>query len=163
MDTRDSRGRDVAQKSAFQARTGERKPMGGYTQQLTVTGLPDGYRGRWVNNDGDRIQQALNSGYIPHLKDGTMGDIEVSGGDLAHEDQWTSKPVGQTEFGVLTAYLMLIRNEWYEEHQATKNADIDLFDQAIQQGSTFNAQGNMVTDPTTYSKATIEHNVDLKR
>jgi hypothetical protein len=162
-DTRESRGRTDPQKSAFKAREGDRQPMGGYTQQLAVTGIPEGFVGRWVNHDGERVQQALNAGYIPILKDGSLGDIEVSGGDLAHEDQWVSKSVGETQFGKLVAYLMAIRKEWYEENQRIKQADIDLFDEAIIKGNTFDAQGNMVSDPTTYSKATIEHNADLKR
>lgn len=163
MDTRDNRstrGRDEAHKSSFKKRAGDRVPMGGYTQQLAVTGIPEGYVGRWFNHEADRIQQALNAGYAPVYNDGSLGDIEVNGGDLAHEDEWRSKPVGQN----LTAFLMVIRREWYEESQKIKGADIDLFDQAIAEGNTFNPQGNMVTDPTTYVKeANIETKPRLKR
>jgi hypothetical protein len=163
-DTRTGRGREDTRKSAFKARDGGRQPMGGYTQQLAVTGVPEGYTARWVNHDGERVQQALNAGYIPMLKDGSVGDIEVSGGDLAHEDQWISKPVGETNYGKLIAYLMAIKTEWYKENQQVKQTDIDLFDEAIQQGNSFDPQGNLVKDGNTYGKATIEHNnADLRR
>jgi len=156
--------RNEARTSSFKARTGDRQPMGGYTLQLAATGIPEGYVGRWFIDDGERIQQALNAGYVPMLKDGSIGDIEVSGGDLAHEGQWHQKFTGQTEFGKETSYLMAIRKEWFDESQAAKQVDIDLFDEAIQQGKQFDARGNMVTDPTTYSKASIQHNADaLKR
>jgi hypothetical protein len=155
-DSRDERTREEPRSSSFKAREGDRMPMGGYTQQLAVTGIPKGYVGRWINHDGERVQQALNAGYIPVLKDGSLGDIEVSGGDLAHEDEWVSKAVGETNFGKLIAYLMAIRKEWYEESQKAKQADIDLFDQAILQGNTFDPQGNLVNDDKTYSKASIE-------
>ncbi len=164
-DTRSNRGREDARKSSFQARKGDRQQMGGYTQQLAVTGIPEGYTARWVNHDKNQVQQALNAGYIPMLKDGSIGDIEVSGdADLAHEDQWISKPVGDTNYGKLIAYLMAIKTEWYKENQKAKQADIDLFDEAIQQGNSFDPQGNLVKDGNTYGKATIEHNnADLRR
>jgi hypothetical protein len=160
---REAPRRDDPRTSSFKARTGDRVSMGGYTQQLAVTGIPDGYVGRWVNHDGERIQQALNAGYIPLYKDGTHGDIDVSGGDLAHEDEWISKSVGETQFGKLIAYLMIIRKEWHKEGQARKQADIDLFDQAIQQGNSFDPQGNLVSDGTTYSESSIKHNADPLR
>jgi len=160
-ETREQRRDEDPRKSSFKARTGDRQPMGGYTQQLAVTGIPSGYVGRWINHDGERVQQALYAGYIPVLKDGSLGDVEVSGGDLAHEDQWVSKSVGETQYGKLMAYLMAIRKEWYEENMRAKQSDIDLFDEAIQQGNSFDPQGNMVaSDGTTYSKASISHNAD---
>ena len=155
-------GRDTSRQSSFKARSGDRLPMGGYTQQLQVTGIPEGYVARWINDDGSRIQQALNAGYIPVYKDGSLGDVEVSGGDLAHEDEWTSKPVGETQYGKLIAYLMAIRKEWYEENQALKRADGELFDKAIAEGKSFDPQGKLVDSKTTYSEANIKHE-DLKR
>jgi hypothetical protein len=157
------RGRKDPRTSSFKARQGDRQPMGGYSQQLAVTGIPEGYVGRWINHDGERVQQALNAGYIPVLKDGSLGDIEVSGGDLAHEDEWVSKAVGETQFGKLTAYLMAIRKEWYEENQQTKQSDIDLFDEAIAQGKSFDPQGNLVNDPTAYSESSVKRSSDFKR
>lgn len=155
--------REDPRTSSFKARSGDRVPMGGYTQQLAVTGIPEGFVGRWINHDGERVQQALNAGYIPVLKDGSLGDIEVSGGDLAHEDEWVSKPVGDTPHGKLMAYLMAIRKEWYEENMRLKQQDIDLFDEAIQQGNSFDPQGNLGKSKNTYSEASISHNADLRR
>ena len=159
-----SRERDEPRKAAFQARKGDRQLMGGYTQTLAVDGIPPGYRGRWVNHESNKVQSAINAGYIPALKDGSLGDLEVSGGDLADEEQWITKSVGDTINGKLFAYLMVIKEEWYQEDQRKKQVDIDLFDEAIKTGKTKDASGNMVDDPTTYiAKASIEHNAPLQR
>jgi len=133
--------------------------MGGYSQNLAVD-LPEGYVGRWFNDVGDRIRRALRAGYQPVLKDGTMGDVNVSGGDEADMGQWTNKRVGKGDNGPLMGYLMAIKKEWYDEDQAKKQRDLDMVDEAIK-GNTLTPEGNL--DGQSYHKATLEHNAPFIR
>lgn len=143
----------------------ERRPMGGHSQNLQVSGLESGYVPRWFNDEGDRLRQARMAGYQPIMQDGAMGKVDVSGGNVdAEQGQWIRKHVGETKTGPLYAYLMAIKEEWYLEDQARKMADINEVDQAIKTGNTLTSQGTPDDQGKTYVKqASIEHNAQFRR
>lgn len=142
----------------------ERQPMGGYSQNLKVSGLPENMVGRWFNDTGDRLRQARAAGYQPVYKDYSLGAVNVSGGDEADMEQWMHKKVGVQEGAPLYAFLMAIRKEWYLEDQKRKAGDLDAVDESIKSGNTLTSSGTPGDTSNTYVKqADIEQNVPLRR
>lgn len=98
-----------------------RTPIGS-RDKLVVKGLPDDKVGRWVNDidDGSRIQAFLEAGYqFVTTKGLFIGDRSVETGTRDTGSIRTMN-VGQ---GV-TAYLMAIDKDWYQEDRDRKHADI---------------------------------------
>ena len=92
-----------------------------------------GYHRRWVNDAGDRLRAAEEAGY-QFVED----EIEV---DEAGRGTRRSMTVGTKEDGSpLRAFLMEIRNEFYEADQAVKQAKIDEVDAAMRRGDVQGAQ-----------------------
>jgi hypothetical protein len=100
----------------------ERIPLG--SRQLKLSGrIPSGYVGRWVNDTGDRIQQALSGGYV--FVDGTGNKTEDPGTRV-------QKSTGITDTGQgMRSYLMMIREDLYREDQKAKSKPADEFEKAI--------------------------------
>lgn len=105
----------------------ERIPLGVRKQKLNAE-IRKGYVGRWVNDDGDRINQALQGGYTFVAKD-NVAKSDDPGNRI-------SRVVGsKASGGALTAYLMEIPEEWYREDQLAKQGRIDDTEALIKRGS----------------------------
>ena len=107
----------------------ERRPLGGLSLKLDGV-IPKGYVGRWINDDGSRLQDALAAGYFFARKD----EMKF---DKRNEKHFTkgsglSKPVGTKDSGEpMKAYLMLIRKEFSDQDRAAKKAKIQVIEDAI--------------------------------
>lgn len=105
----------------------ERIPLGVRKQKLLAE-IREGYVGRWVNDDGDRINQALQGGYTFVAKDGVAASDDPG--------SRISRIVGtKAGGGSLSAYLMEIPKEWYDADQLAKRQGIDATESLIKRGS----------------------------
>lgn len=96
--------------------------LGQSTLKMAVDPIK-GFHQHWFNDDGDRVQQAVEAGY--EFVTTGEGDREVN----------RTKRVGVKEDGTpLNAVLMKIKDEWHQEDQAEKAKEADLIDEAIRAG-----------------------------
>lgn len=110
-----------ADRAESREQTGRRKrvPLGTPQQKLAYPQRP-GYARRWFNDVGNRIHDAGQAGYEHVEKDEDGREVRVS------------TRVGTQEGGApMIAYLMEIRQEFYDEDQATKQQAVDAIDDAI--------------------------------
>lgn len=104
----------------------KRTPLGVQRLKLKASERP-GFVRRWINDNGSRVQQALQGGYEFVRKDGQASTTDMG--------ESISLIVGRTEAGTpMRGYLMEIRQEWYQEDQATKNELINATEEQIQRG-----------------------------
>lgn len=109
----------------------------------------------WFNDDdhGERIREAEEGGYEFVTADGysKLGDTN----EKQEKGKKIRKLVGTHKSGSpMYAYLMAIKEEWYEEDQIKKQEKPNLIDEAIQGGNTPGVAHHGV-DPTkggTYRK-----------
>lgn len=114
-DTRDETGRR------------ERVPLGDPRTKMAAPHRA-GYVRRWLNDAGDRIHAAEAAGY-QFVED----ERQVDEGGRGTRRSMT---VGTKEDGrPLIAYLMEIREEFYEADQAAKQSKLDEVDTAIKRGA----------------------------
>lgn len=105
----------------------ERVPLGVRRPKLNADIRP-GYVGRWINDDNNRIQDALKGGW-----DFVLRDSEAKSDDASSR---IAKDVGSKTNGQrLIAYLMEIRKDWYDEDQAAKQTSIDATESLIKRGA----------------------------
>lgn len=109
-------------------RTGQgrraRIPLGTPQSKLQAS-VPKGMVGRWVNDVGGRIQQALNAGYEFINDAGTTGSRESGRVQI----------VGVREDGSpMHGYLMAIPEGWHKEDQARKQEPLERFEAEIRRG-----------------------------
>lgn len=113
----------------------KRVPLSGPRDLLTIEGAEAGFVYRWINDLDNRIGRALQAGY-EFVEDVTkVGEKTVDFDPRQNNETCTSKGVGK---GV-TAYLMRIPKEWYDQDQAEKQAAInageeDMYRQLNQSG-----------------------------
>ena len=115
--------REEVKKRVIQKRSG----LGG-REVLTVADLPDQdkFHYHWINDIGDRLYQRYKEGYDFVEKGGlTAGDITVE--SARGTDSLLKRGVGR---GV-TAYLMKIPLELYNEYQAAKLERANAIDEEI--------------------------------
>jgi hypothetical protein len=94
-------------------------PFGTYEQKLSYASRP-GYHRHWFNDFPGRIASALDGGWT-HVRD--------------KDGKNAMRPVGVAEHGgVLNAYLMEIRQEWYDEDMAAQQAEVDKVEDAMRRG-----------------------------
>ena len=115
-----------------------RIPLGAPQLKLQVRdyeGQLQGYVPRWINDEADRINAALNGGYEPVFKTDKL-KAGQSGEDLNSDiGSWVSKVVDRHQDGTpKRAYLMKIKREWYEADQQAKQKEVDAVDEAIRGG-----------------------------
>lgn len=102
-----------------------RTPINGHRNVLTVAGQEPGYHYRFVNDTGDRVQSFLEDGWelVPN-KDVKIGDKRVSA--ATPQGSYAEASVGQGT----KAKLMRIKDEYYEEDQAAKQAHVNRTEEA---------------------------------
>src|SRR5574343_700072 len=95
----------------------------------------EGYVRRWVNDDNTRLKDFEEGGY-QYVYGAKAGD--AAGNDVtAREglDSRVSRVVGKKDDGSpLTAYLMEIRQDWYDEDQLAKMRIIDEKEAQMRRG-----------------------------
>lgn len=95
---------------------------------LTVTGKEPGYVYRIVNDKGDRIQQFLDAGYeLVENKDVRIGDSR-----LGNPSATGSKAEAQVGNGQ-KAFVLRIKEEWYNEDQKAKQEIVDQTEAATKE------------------------------
>jgi hypothetical protein len=105
----------------------KRTPING-RNVLTVTGKEPGYVYRVVNDSGDRVQQFLDAGYEKVLaNDVQVGDKRIN--SASPEGSVAQVSVGDGQ----KAIVMRIREEFYKEDQAAKQAHVNELEKSIKQ------------------------------
>tara|TARA_R110000868_G_scaffold75542_3_gene217805 strand:- start:2270 stop:2848 length:579 start_codon:yes stop_codon:yes gene_type:complete len=114
----------------------KRNVFNGSEGKLKVNGTIPGYHLHILNDEGNRITNALDNGYefvAPGEIDGVTENVVSRNGDLG--DSKIRFLVGRQEKGdAMYGYLMKIRLEWYDEDQRETQAKNDKIDQAIRKG-----------------------------
>lgn len=110
---------------------GARIPLGVARSKLSVPTRP-GYQRRWINDEAGRIHNAEAGGY-QFVNDSTLqvGDVDIDNGnrDLgARVSRVVDKGTGQK------AYLMEIKEKFYEEDQREKVRKVEAVDKRIKKG-----------------------------
>lgn len=129
----------------------ERVPLGGFRQKLAVSNIPRGYVGRWINDQGARIQEALAAGY-EFVQDEAV--LKEQAGKNVESDTRVSRIVDQSTGR--RAYLMMIREEFYREDHAAKQKSLDEIDAVILRKAEEGGGMNPTEPGARYSKASIE-------
>ncbi len=105
----------------------ERIPFGVARSKLAVSLAIDGYHLRWVNDSPGRIYEAQESYY-------QFVSPEEIGAEKS-EDGKVKRLVGKNEDGsALFAFLMKIKQEYYDEDEILRNQAQDNFDKQIKAG-----------------------------
>lgn len=114
MTTRTSRPAEGQTRTSKEERP-ERIPVSGQRNLINVRGIDtDKYVVRWVNDTEDRIRMFERGGWEKVTEDVGIGDRTA---DSSNQKQsFATKYMGAN----VTAYLMKIKREWYEEDQASK-------------------------------------------
>lgn len=95
----------------------KRTPLG-ERNLLTVGNKRQGFRQRWINDVDDRIARAEAAGYTAVMRPTQVGDPKA--GAATQVGDIVRRPVG----GGITAVLMEIPDEYYQEDQAAKEAKV---------------------------------------
>ena len=120
-------GKNQATKKAERKK---RVPLGVPRQKLAVEGRP-GYKRRWINDEGGRLDAALEGSYKLVAKDG----VEFKDKDAFNRNESVNNAVSKTVNSDGTkAYLMEIPITLYNQDQAKKQESIDKTEGAIRQG-----------------------------
>ncbi len=97
----------------------KRRPLGGPSLKLDYPTRP-GYHRHWMNDHKNRLHDADETGYEFVEEDHDGRQMKVTRRVGVHED---GSP--------MLAYLMEIRQEFYDDDQAAKQAEVDEIDRAI--------------------------------
>lgn len=104
-----------------------RSPVG-QRNILTVSGKEDGYVYRFVNDTGDRIAAFQDNGWeLVAAKNVRIGDKRI--GQASSEGSVAEASVGQG----LKAKVMRIREDWYQEDFAAKQALVAKSEEAMRE------------------------------
>lgn len=138
--------RDPANQVRSSTDRGERPRRGvfnGTSQKLNVSTEIPGYHMHIFNDVPGRIEEALSAGYefvSPDEIGSIAGNVVSRNTDLGDKVRFL---VGAAEGGGgLYAYLMKIRQEWFEEDQEDQQRANDRVDQAIRSGQNTKAGTN---------------------
>jgi hypothetical protein len=112
-----------------------RNVFNGTEGKLTITHQIEGYHLHIFNDSPGRVQQALDGGYVfvtPDEIGGVKENVVSRNTDLGDKVRFL---VGRDETGeALYAYLMKIRQEWFDEDQNIMQEKNNLVDDAIRNG-----------------------------
>lgn len=123
-----------------------RKPFGARQQRLENPPIP-GFQCRWFNDTPNRIQRALDAGYM-HVTD--------------NEGKPVKHPVGVAPTGgALIAYRMKIPVEFFNEDKAAKEAprrqtDDDMRQRGAKDGSGYSSEGRPGYHPDRVASASMD-------
>lgn len=84
-----------------------------------------GHVRRWINDYRNRLHQAQEAGYA------FVEETDAEGRNMRRSVQVGTREDGQP----MLAYLMEIRQEFYDEDQAAKQKSVDAIDNAIRRGT----------------------------
>lgn len=116
------------------ARRVRRTPIG-KRNVLTVSGKEPGYQYRVVNDESDRVQEFLDNGWELVERDTVrIGDKRLN--SASPEGTVAMASVGQG----MKAYVMRIRDEYYQEDQAAKQEYVDQTEASMKSKAT--SEGN---------------------
>jgi hypothetical protein len=119
----------MARTTASAAQRPSRTPISG-RNVLTVNGKEPGYSYRVVNDNGDRIAQFLDAGYeLVDASTITVGDKRVNAATA--EGSKAQVSVGNGD----KAYVMRIKQDWFDEDQKAKQARVNELEESIKQKS----------------------------
>lgn len=105
-----------------------RTPISGHRNILTVTGKEAGYEYRFVNDTGDRVESFKEDGWeVVPSKDVRIGDKRVGAPTTTGSAAEASVGQGQK------AVLMRIKEEWYDDDQAAKQAHVQQTEEAMKE------------------------------
>lgn len=109
-----------------QKRTSRRNSINGTRNVLNISGKEPGFVYRVVNDVGDRIEQLKAIGYE------IVEDSNVQVGDrrIANPTKEGS-PVKVAVGGGIQGYVMRIKQEWYDEDKAKKDAHVDNIEKGL--------------------------------
>jgi hypothetical protein len=116
-----------------------RTPLGA-RNRLGFTNLDSRFNYRVINDQDDRLTEAVEAGYEFVESDEKLGDTRVAEGSTPGSR--VAKPVGN---GV-TGYLMRIPMKFYKEDQAAKAAKVDESEKALSPDESQNQYGGGLTD-----------------
>lgn len=97
--------------------------------KLTIVGKEPGFVYRIVNDTDDRIMELQERGYEIVTHEATVGDKRV--GTPKKEGSPHLISVGQGQ----KAYLMRIKQEWYDEDQAAKQEEVNDLESSLKSDS----------------------------
>ena len=138
-------------------RRGGRVPMGGYMKNLELEFEAEaGFRYRWILDEGERIIRALRGGYqFVRQENDTYTVVK---GDQSEMETYIKKTTGRLESGKpQVSYLMGIKEEFYQEDQRAKEAELQETDAAIM-GNTLNPHDGKVYHSATMNGRTVTNN-----
>lgn len=104
--------------SSTKAEARPRRKRLGQRNVLKYHEIP-GYRLRFVNDVEDRVEQMKELGYEPVQSHELLHDPDAS------EASQIGSIVSKSARGGMKGVLMKIKEEWYEENQADKQAEVD--------------------------------------
>lgn len=129
---------DKLVRSNTERNTGERKRnvFNGTEGKLTIQHKIEGFHLHIFNDSPGRVQQAIDGGYTfvePAEIGGVKDNVVSRNTDLGDKVRFL---VGRDDTGnALYAYLMKIKQEWYEEDQNILQDKNNLVDDAIRNGA----------------------------
>lgn len=101
-----------------------RTPVG-QRNVLTITGKEAGYQYRVVNDVGDRVQEFLDNGWeLVKASSVRVGDKRLE--SVSADGSVAKASVGKGE----TGFVLRIKDEWYQEDQAAKQAYVNKTEEA---------------------------------
>jgi hypothetical protein len=114
----------------------ERVGLGMFRRKMT---LPDGlispgYVPRWINDTGNRLEDAQKAGYEFVFSEKHIGEgVESANTDIGSR---VSKVVDKSPRlgNPMRAYLMQIKKEWYDNDQKEKLGQVEAVDDTIKRG-----------------------------
>ena len=125
------------EESPFESRRVDRKarvPLGVPRRKLS-SDLRPGYVRRWINDAVGRLEEAQAGGY-QFVQSAIVGDVPGDVTEQAGIGLQVSRIVGKDETGgPITAFLMEIPQEFYDEDQAEKNDVICKMENSLRRGA----------------------------
>ena len=117
----------MARQTASASARPTRTPISG-RNVLTVSGKEPGYTYRVVNDQGSRVAEFLDRGYeLVEATDVRVGDKRVNA--TTPEGTKAQVSVGKGE----KAFVMRIKQDWYDEDQKAKQVQVNELEAAIKQ------------------------------
>ena len=120
--------RTATQPQEASAERPRRTPLG-KRNRLMVQNKEPGYHYRIVNDEDDRVTQLQENGWelAPNAKVGALGDRRVDNASSLGSQPYISVGKG------VKATVMRIKEEWYKEDQAVKQAEINELEETMRQ------------------------------